>query len=261
MLTTISSGQTVAGDIAVVGQRDQYTFTASAHDSFTLNLSDANSSSAFRPEISVYGPTGTLVAEGLTRANSMSVSVAYAVPQTGGGNYTVVVQNDGIGRSQTGAYQLQLTGDLLLTDAMLSDNVYTGAIGAGGFTPIGGLNTDPKNAGYAAAAFLSPDKTQVIIAFRGTVTTADAAGLDDLLADESFLTSDASPALSAIVSDAAHFVATIHSEFKGATITLTGHSLGGAVAQLIGQEARLSVESYNAPGGEALYGQLSHALA
>jgi hypothetical protein len=154
-----------------------------------------------------------------------------------------------------------MSGDLLLTLAELSDNVYSGAIGAGGFTPIGTWNTDPLDAGYAAAAFLSPDKTQVIVAIRGTVLTPGLASLEDVAADASFLTSQATPALDAIVSDAARFVATIHAEFKGATITLTGHSLGGSVAQLIGAEAHLATESFNAPGAAAVFGQLAGELA
>ena len=140
-------------------------------------------------------------------------------------------------------------------------NVYSGAIGAGGFTPIGTWNTDPLDAGYAAAAFLSPDKTQVIVAIRGTVLTPGLASLEDIAADASFLTSQATPALDAIVSDAARFVATIQSEYKGATITVTGHSLGGAVAQLIGAESHLATESFNAPGGAAVFSQLAGELA
>ena len=261
MLTAIAGGQTVAGDIAVAGQTQQYTFTASANDWFDLTLSDANAASGFRPEITIFGPSGQKVVQGTTGANGSSTSVYYAVPPTGGGTYTAVVQDDGQGRVHTGAFDLAMSGDLLLTLAELDQNLYTGAIGAGGFTPIGGENTDPLNPGYAAAAFLSPDKTQVVIAFRGTVLTAGAANVEDVLADASFVTSIANPALAAMVSDAARFVAMIHSEYKGATITLTGHSLGGAEAQLVGAEAHLTTESFNAPGAAAVFSQLAPELA
>ena len=101
----------------------------------------------------------------------------------------------------------------------------------------------------------------MIIAFRGTVTTPGLAQLQDLYADVSFFTSVATPGLNAILTDAAHFVATIHSEFKGALITLTGHSLGASVAQLIGQESRFSVETFNGAGGKALFSQVASDLA
>ena len=47
----------------------------------------------------------------------------------------------------------------------------------------------------------------------------------------------------------------------GAVITLTGHSLGGALAQLVGEASDFAVAAFNAPGGQALYGQLSSELA
>ena len=191
MLAVIAGGETVAGNIATKGQQDTYSLTASANDWFDLTVSDA---SGTRPEVSVYSPTGTLVAQAMAQGSNTSASVYYAVPQTGGGTYTVVVQDQASGHSQTGGYTLRVTGDLLLTLADLSENVYSGATGAGGFTPIGGLNTDPLDAGYAAAAFLSPDKTQVVIAVRGTVTTAGLAALEDVAADASFVTSSVTPA-------------------------------------------------------------------
>src|SRR5262249_45206816 len=155
----VAGGQTVAGAIILPGQQDHYTLTASANDWFGVKVSDALLNTTARPEVSIYNPMGTLVAQGL--ATGTSTSAFYTVPQNGGGTYTIVVQDQASGASKTGAYTLQVQGDLLLTLAELSDNVYTGAIGAGGFTPIGGESTDPLNPGYAAAAFLSPDRSQV----------------------------------------------------------------------------------------------------
>ncbi len=109
MLTAIAGGETVAGNIAVVGQTQQYTFTASANDWFDLKLSDANAASGLRPEITIYGPSGQQVAQSSTGTSGTSTSVYYAVPPTGGGTYTAVVRDDGLGR---GAHRRIQSGDV-----------------------------------------------------------------------------------------------------------------------------------------------------
>lgn len=101
MLAAIAGGQTIAGNIATQGQQDTYTLTASANDWFDLTMRDASSNSGARPEVSLYGPTGTLVAQAMAQGGNTSASVYYAVPQTGGGTYTVVVQDQASGNSQT----------------------------------------------------------------------------------------------------------------------------------------------------------------
>jgi Lipase (class 3) len=55
-----------------------------------------------------------------------------------------------------------------------------------------------------------------------------------------------------IVSDASTFVAKIAKGFSNANITLTGHSLGGAAAQLVGQATGYTTTTFNAPGAQQL---------
>ncbi len=50
-------------------------------------------------------------------------------------------------------------------------------------------------------------------------------------------------------------------KFPNAFITLTGHSLGGAIAQLEGESSGLSTIAFNAPGGGQLVSSLSNAMA
>lgn len=146
----------------------------------------------------------------------------------------------------------------LLILANLSGNVYSSESDFDGFTPIGVANTDPNNLGYAAVAYESPDHTNVVIAFRGTVfpPTSQVEWLQftkDVAADVSFGGSVASPFLISEVTDAATFTSEVRHEFPGAVITLTGHSLGGALAQLIGKASGLPAYGFNAPGAGQLF--------
>ncbi len=51
------------------------------------------------------------------------------------------------------------------------------------------------------------------------------------------------------IASAAQFVAKVKATFLKANITITGHSLGGGFAQIVGQAAGLSSTVFNAPGG------------
>ena len=63
-----------------------------------------------------------------------------------------------------------------------------------------------------------------------------------------------------MVTDAAVLLATAHKAYPGAHITLTGHSLGGAVAQLVGEASGYDTMVFNAPGGQQLYSNLQTQL-
>jgi hypothetical protein len=115
-------------------------------------------------------------------------------------------------------------------------------------------------AGSRAAAYISPDGTQIIVSIRGTnFGSGDyaIAALKDLLADGSFVTNTATPGLEQETAAAAAFLRHIESQYPNATITLTGHSLGGAIAQALAEYSGLTADTFNAPGiGGALYDQL-----
>ena len=107
--TAIQSGQTIAGVIAVAGQKDTYTFTASAGNSFEATLADSDAASQFEPQLQLFGPDGTLLKNSLSSGTDTSISTGvYTVPATGPGTYTLVVQNDSVGVPSTGGYNLEL---------------------------------------------------------------------------------------------------------------------------------------------------------
>jgi uncharacterized repeat protein (TIGR03803 family) len=129
-----------------------------------------------------------------------------------------------------------------------------------GYTPLqdDGLSRDPKNLGYAADAYETPDHTQIVLAFRGTVLDKSTltnffTTLKNLAADLSFGGSVPSPMLYAEMADAVRFLKLVEHDHPMAHITLTGHSLGGAVAQLLGEYSGLPTYTFNAPGGAQLY--------
>ena len=58
----------------------------------------------------------------------------------------------------------------------------------------------------------------------------------------------------------AAFLEWVQNNVPGTTITLTGHSLGGAIAQVVGQATGLTTVVFNAPGAAQVYGGLSSSL-
>jgi pimeloyl-ACP methyl ester carboxylesterase len=145
--------------------------------------------------------------------------------------------------------------------AQASGDVYSGDSSptADGVSPTYSFLSDncvlSCTAGSRATAYISPDGSQIIVAIRGTSLTP-VADFKDLLADGSFGTGIASFGLQAEVAAAATFLQQIRSENPNATITLTGHSLGGAIAQMLAKYSGLNADTFNAPGSGALYDQL-----
>jgi hypothetical protein len=133
--------------------------------------------------------------------------------------------------------------------------------------PISPPNSGHSYNGFKAVAYATSDKSQIVIAFRGTVldVTNPIATLKNVCSDSSFVSGVATINLRSSVEDAAKFVSDVVSYVKsqnpGANITLTGHSLGGAIAQLIGEKSGLTTYAFNAPGAEQVYSQLSNELS
>jgi YVTN family beta-propeller protein len=104
--------------------------------------------------------------------------------------------------------------------------------------------------GFAADVFRKGN--HIVIAFRGTELSLDDIGtaVANLHADVPWLILgvDKTPTLKSYVKQAANLLLRIHEENPLAEITLTGHSLGGAIAQILGAVTKLPTLAFNAPG-------------
>jgi hypothetical protein len=138
------------------------------------------------------------------------------------------------------------------------------ALGIAGYNYRGDNFTIDKDTykGFRAAAYVSSDGSQVVIALRDTDTNInDLATYKNLAADTSFINGVPDADLATSAQEAAKFEAVIRAEYPNANITLTGHSLGGALATLLSERTGLSATVFDAPGASKLYSNLSTELA
>ena len=96
-------------------------------------------------------------------------------------------------------------------------------------------------AGFQAVAYKNTSTKEIIIAYRGTDSLLDAIYSDAQIAFN--LTPQQ-------VNPAIQFYDDIYNNFKeeGYTISITGHSLGGALAQYVAAQKQVSAVTFNAPG-------------
>lgn len=105
-------------------------------------------------------------------------------------------------------------------------------------------------------AIVYSNNNNIVIGFRGTLEEKD------VYSDTSWNPLRLpSPNLTQFVASAANLLRDVQNENPGKEITLTGHSLGGAVAQLLGAASGLNTETFNAPGTAELISNLRNALA
>lgn len=120
---------------------------------------------------------------------------------------------------------------------------------------------EPAVGGRLAVLRLS-DGTRVIV-IRGT--SLEGAAGPNLAADTTWMSGflDGTPtqALRNLVRWTAQNVALLIATSGGAPIYITGHSLGGAVAQMVGSSAGIPTITFNAPGSSQLIPNLSGELA
>jgi hypothetical protein len=148
----------------------------------------------------------------------------------------------------------------LLQLAEMSDKVYDGNDAPLGYQFIEDTCSSSCNTqGLRVAAYLSADQSQLVFAFRGTDKAHWVAGLKDAVADFGFRDKRPNKELESFVSEAASFVQQVLDQHKGIplkSVTLTGHSLGGALVQFISETTGLQAVVFGAPGGKALLNQL-----
>lgn len=128
------------------------------------------------------------------------------------------------------------------------------------------MDAASDNAGFLADAF--QDGNQLVVAIRGTNPNNLYDLIKNLLADTSWVggalgqaSSNPNSILTTEVSDAAIFLNKVRKEFPNDTISITGHSLGGAVAQLLGYASGYTAVSFNAPGADQFETTLASVLA
>lgn len=101
------------------------------------------------------------------------------------------------------------------------------------------------NSGMQAAAYKNVNTGEIVIAYRGTELNADDLWQDIMIAT--------GLAPSDQFADADKFYQAVQTQY-GSNITITGHSLGGGLAQMIGSKYGNTTYTYNAPGLNAYAG-------
>jgi hypothetical protein len=151
----------------------------------------------------------------------------------------------------------------LLTLANLCNNIYAGNNGYGDFQFAdnnASLLIPITTVGFLANIYTNSDQ-MVVIDYRGTVPQpVNMTAIDNLIADYGFNTETPTKELQSYAFDAAAVASQVESLYPNATIFLTGHSLGGALAQLVGKASGLPAIGFNAPGSGQVYGPLSDFL-
>ena len=98
-----------------------------------------------------------------------------------------------------------------------------------------------EGTGFAATAYRNEDTNEVIIAYRGT----NSKELVDWVKNNWSIGINEYPVQ---YTEANHFYNLIAKEYGKENVTVIGHSLGGALAQLVGAENNVKAVTFNAPG-------------
>jgi hypothetical protein len=135
-------------------------------------------------------------------------------------------------------------------------------------TPQGGagytvLQSTTGAFGFGATAYVEGDPQnggQIVIAARGTSSVDDNSQAYSVLADTSYVTGSPNFALQSETLQFANFVSQIAAANPNAQITLTGYSLGGGIAQIVGSYADVQTVTFLSPGSAQFLPAFSNSL-
>lgn len=134
-----------------------------------------------------------------------------------------------------------------------------------GFGPVGWSKIAATLGGtaYKALTYANQDFSEIAITIRGTVSDVinDPFGsFYTYVADLSFLV-EPNQIFRNMVATTAELLSSAQLAYPNAHITLTGHSLGGSIAQLVGHASKYSTVAFDAPGAMHLNANLKNELA
>ena len=100
-----------------------------------------------------------------------------------------------------------------------------------------------------------------MIAARGTSSVDDSSHAYTTLADASYVTGQPNFALQSETLQFANFVSQIATAYPNAQITLTGYSLGGGIAQIVGYYANTQTVTFLSPGSQQFLSTFDDSLS
>lgn len=183
------------------------------------------------------------------------VEVIYLTDPTGTASYAVAPDGSGgtritIGNPPPSVLQLaQLSQAAYGTVAPPAPFTALASIGANGFSVVA--------YGETAQGAASPD--QIVIAISATSTALDQALVKSFINTGSF---DGLPGFNiyAEVAQVSAFLEKIRTTYPDASITLTGHSFGGGIADIVGTASGYPTATFDAPGTTEIYPALTPLL-
>lgn len=148
----------------------------------------------------------------------------------------------------------------VMTLAQLSKDVYNNPSDQQG-APDGNMTKLPYNEkgaeGFQASVYFNSTTNQIVVAVRGTkdgkLSAHPGAAWKNTAADIALTPNgELNPLLTSYVEQLSKLVLTVSQDHPGIPVTLTGHSLGGAVAQIVGAIKNVDTISFDAPGSSNL---------